>query len=415
MDEVVDLRLAKAESLHAAVEVRIRHARLVVVIDHVPERRERAVVHVRRGDGDVAEGHRLERADVVHLLGHEEATELGELALQSELVDLLLVAGVDERDRLARELREVLLVRGNADVVELLVAEERRHRVAGMTRVATPASVEDRPPASRRSVDRVLVAVDVAVEGRVARELRALEGGDGGREVVVVDLAAEDLLEGVDVLGELLELGDDVLGRLLTHLDRVQDRELGLGLERGGATVPELRRVEHRVQDRGRVPLPLLLPDALRRRLVIDEAGLRIVARLARRAVVGAQALVVEELVAERDQLRRRHAVRGDRERVQHRRHAERQVLRHVRRRRHLRRAVDVAGAVWRGYRGRRHRRRGREAAACEGARAFGRDRFLSSTRNGQEERECNSEPCMLRERRRAHTRTIRLRTRWRQ
>ena len=47
-DQLVDLRLGQRERLDAAVEERVGLAALVVVVHHVPQRRQRAVVHVRR-------------------------------------------------------------------------------------------------------------------------------------------------------------------------------------------------------------------------------------------------------------------------------------------------------------------------------------------------------------------------------
>ena len=72
-------------------------APLVVVIDDVPERRHRAVMHVRAGDGDVAQRRGLERADVVRVLRDEESPELGEFRLDRELVNLLFVPRLRRR------------------------------------------------------------------------------------------------------------------------------------------------------------------------------------------------------------------------------------------------------------------------------------------------------------------------------
>jgi hypothetical protein len=259
---------------------------------------------------------------VMALLRDEEATELGELGLDGELIDLLLVSGVDDGGGLAREQREVLLVRGDADVVKLHVAEERRDGVTGVARVASSTTVEDRPPALRCCVDGVFVAVDEAVERGFACELGALERSDGEREVVEVRLATEHLSKRVGVLGDGADLRRHGLGVLHPHLDRVRDRELRLRLERRRTPVPELGRGEHRVQDRRRVALRSLFPDALRQRLVIDEAGLRLVTRRTRHAVVDAESLVVEQLVAERYLRGGRHAIGRDRDRIERRRDA---------------------------------------------------------------------------------------------
>src|SRR5438093_13412844 len=305
--QVVDLRLGEAEPLHAAVEVRVRHAALVVVIHHVPERGERAVVHVGRRDGDVAESGRLEGADVVRLLGDQEAPELGEVGLDGELVHLLQVSRAHGAGRLARQVDEVGLVRGDADVVELLVGEERAHGREGVAGVAAALAVEEAPAALGSRADRLLVARDETVEGRVPGVLGALEGGDRRGDVVVGRVVAEDAREGLAVLREGAHLGDHVVGRLLAHLDRVQDGELRLLLERRRAPVPELGRVEHRVEHRRAVALRALggRGHAVGHRLVVDEAARGVVAGGARHLVVDREALVVEQLVAERDLVRR--------------------------------------------------------------------------------------------------------------
>src|SRR5256886_5816228 len=305
--QVVDLRLGEAEPLHAAVEVRVRHAALVVVVHHVPERGERAIVHVGRRDGDVAEPGRLEGADVVRLLGDQEAPQLGEVGLDGELVDLLHIARAHGAGGLARQVDEVRLVRRDTDVVGFLVGEERAH---GRERVAVAAAalaVEETPAPLGGRADRLLVARDEAVEGRVAGVLRALEGGDRRRDVVVGRLVAEDAREGLAVLRQGAHLGDHLVGRFQAHFDRVQDGELRLLLERRRAPVPELRRVEHRVQHRRAVALRTLggRGHAVGHRLVVDEAARGVVAGGARHLVVNREALVVEQLVAERDLVRR--------------------------------------------------------------------------------------------------------------
>src|SRR5688572_21208122 len=51
---LVDLFFTQSEWLDAAVEKRIRFTTLVVMVHDVPQGGHRAVVHVRRGDSDVA-------------------------------------------------------------------------------------------------------------------------------------------------------------------------------------------------------------------------------------------------------------------------------------------------------------------------------------------------------------------------
>ena len=65
-------------------------------------------------------------------------------------------------------------------------------------------------------------------------------------EVVVVDGAPVGLLERLLVLGVVRDGRDRGVAVGLPHLDRVQDRQLGLLLERRRAAVPELRLEEER-------------------------------------------------------------------------------------------------------------------------------------------------------------------------
>ena len=178
------------------------------------------------------------------------------------MVDGLRVAGVDHRDALARQLDEVLRVRRDADVVELVVAEGRLRAADAVARHAAPAAVEDGPAAPRARVDRLVVAGEVAVERRIEDDLRALVGGEGARQIVAVDGAPEHLLKRRLILGHLRHGGDGGVEGGHAHLDRVGDRQLGLIFEVARAAVPELRVVVERVQHRRRVAVADLLLDA---------------------------------------------------------------------------------------------------------------------------------------------------------
>src|SRR5579884_2540286 len=120
-DHIVDLRFTETEPLHPAVEIGIWNAALVVVIHDVPKGGEGSVMHIGRGDSDIAQGFTLESADISWVLGDQEAAQLRILRPQRQLIDLLPVADLQNCERLARELRKVLLVRGNADIMKLLI------------------------------------------------------------------------------------------------------------------------------------------------------------------------------------------------------------------------------------------------------------------------------------------------------
>ena len=141
-NKIVDFSFAQRKALHPTVEKWIWNAALVVMVHHVPKRGERAIVHIGPGDSDIAERLALEGTDVAWVFGHQEPAEFGIGCLQREFVDLLRVAGLQDGERLAGELREVLLVRGDPDIVKLLVGEERRHRVERVAGAAAPLALE---------------------------------------------------------------------------------------------------------------------------------------------------------------------------------------------------------------------------------------------------------------------------------
>ena len=89
------------------------------------------------------------------------------------------------------------------------------------------------------------------------------------------------------------------------HLDRIENRALGLLLQRRLAAVPELHHIEHRVEDRRRVALAELLMNTHRGRQLIGEALVGIVAMVARDLVVRGQGVIEEQRLAERDLGRR--------------------------------------------------------------------------------------------------------------
>src|SRR5439155_12668321 len=91
----------------------------------------------------------------------------------------------------------------------------------------------------------------------------------------------------------------------LPHLHGIHDRQRRLILEGLRSTVPELRLVVERVQHRRRVALTAatLHPDG--RRPPVGERALGIVARGAGHRSVDRQPAVKEELLAERDLVRR--------------------------------------------------------------------------------------------------------------
>src|SRR5208283_207115 len=119
------------------------------------------------------------------------------------------------------------------------------------------------------------------------------------------------------ILGNRLDLRDRVVGRFHTHLDRIGYRALDLRLERWRASVPELRHVEQRSEDRRRVALAELRADTHRGRKLISEALGGSVTVIARYLAVRRQAIVKKQRLAERNLCRRLRIVRRNHPRIE--------------------------------------------------------------------------------------------------
>src|SRR5580658_2512226 len=300
--ELAYLRLAEVQRLDPAVEVRVRLPAPVVVVYYVPEGGHRAVVHVRRRDADVAHLRGLERADVRRVARDDEAAKLRHVRLQGEPVELFLrgILGEDFH-RSLRELLEVLVARRDADVVKAAVRPHGARCAQLVARGAARLAVEQRPSGPRLIADRARVPASEAVERRVDEHQRALERGERATDVLVVDGPSVRGLERLPVLGVA---GDGRGGGVavgLSHLDGVDDRQLGLILERRGTAVPELAREEHRVEGGGRVALANLIADALGRAAAVRESAARVVARGARHGAIARESRIEVELPPEGD------------------------------------------------------------------------------------------------------------------
>ena len=165
-----------------------------------------------------------------------------------------------------------------------------------MAGVAARLAVPKLPAALSRLGQGTLVPGMEAVEGRVAAQHRALEGGDGRRHVVDAWLVAEGLHKGLLVGGHGAHYLHHRVVVVHAHLDRVDHRALGLLFERRGSPVPELELVEDGVQHGGTVARTLLAPDPLGDLLAVGEALRGVVAGGAGdRAVLGEALVEVEE------------------------------------------------------------------------------------------------------------------------
>jgi hypothetical protein len=97
-------------------------------------------------------------------------------------------------------------------------------------------------------------------------------GRDRPLDVAHRDWSVEHGLEFLLLLRNALDLRHHVAEALVAHLDWVDDRTLDLRFECRRAAVPELQRVEKRVQNGRRVALAKGMVDAHRRRQLVGKA-----------------------------------------------------------------------------------------------------------------------------------------------
>ena len=183
------------------------------------------------------------------------------------------------------------------------------------------------PTRAGRTRDGGLVSRMEPVEGRIPADHGALEGGDGGHDVVDRGLASEDLLERLPILRHAPHDFDDDGVAVHGHLDGVRHRPLGLLLEARGAAVPELELVEDRFGPSGCLR-PLLPADALCDLLAVGEP-LPGSWQVAQETVPSFESRLSYRASAERRLLGSHGVVRRDQELPQVRRKAARERLRH--------------------------------------------------------------------------------------
>ena len=121
------------------------------------------------------------------------------------------------------------------------------------------------------------------IERRVRRNQRGFENSDGFLRVCKRDrirLAWKRPGESVMITGYAFQLLRHMRGRR-RHLQRIDHRAAGLLLQIFGPPVPELRRVENRVQHGGRVPPAVLPPVTDGGRLSVRASEAEIVASVA--------------------------------------------------------------------------------------------------------------------------------------
>src|SRR5579862_2832848 len=151
----------------------------------VPEGLLRPVVKIGSGHEYVAQPWGLERGGIGLLLRDEEATERRHVGLNRRTIDGGRITRVDELFGPARQRDDVVADDADADVVKVVVHEERgvplflRQRVA----LVVAATGVEEIPAALGGLVGVRVASDEVIEGGIERELRSLVRRDGAQQV----------------------------------------------------------------------------------------------------------------------------------------------------------------------------------------------------------------------------------------
>ncbi len=279
-----------------------------VVPHHVAQRSQAAVVHVGRGQGQVAQRRHLEFTEVA-MLGPQMFRCRGIVPRSIVVMGAKLVPGARQQALDAALAARVDAVRldeeGDADVAEFAVGKQR----TGMAGGTLPAAEEQAQAALRRrriGGGRLRIAlpqgVAEAVEGRRRRDQGLLPGGDGFRdihhEVRVVGIGR--FAEGPAVMAcqhGFAAQGPRHARRLAAHFARVEDGPQAGRPQTVVAAIPaEPALVAHieqarRVADAGDQPA--------RHGAAILEAARRVVATGAGQAPAGRKARMEKQIMAE--------------------------------------------------------------------------------------------------------------------
>lgn len=229
-------------------------------------------MHIGEAKLYIARGRHLEAVQIHFVIGYIVAPLVRTRSLGAAILEIILLE-IDKFIGLAAKI--LAYMAGSAAIgLEALIALDLKRSKSG------------------------IVAAQPFVETAVGRNERLFIFGDCVRDILAAPAFG---IDGGKFLGQpviMRKLGDDFLPDLAAHLDRVHRGTAGLFLEIGRSSIPELRLVEGRVEDRWRVHVAKLLVYAFRKALVILAAAIIKMAVGAGKRVVGGKALVIENLFA---------------------------------------------------------------------------------------------------------------------
>src|SRR5260370_13998524 len=195
---------------------------------------------------------RLEVGNTLLLLGDEKAPQRRHVRLNGGAMDGRRIARLDELLGLARQRDDVVSDNTDADVMKIVVSEDRdvplgiRQR---MTFIAAGLSVEECPTGLGGVVNGVLVAGDEVIEWRIKGYLSAFVGRDGAQQVGTIGRTAKYAVERLLVFLDTRDLRHSRIQVWVTHLNGIDNRERRLLLERLHSAVPELRLIVKGIQN----------------------------------------------------------------------------------------------------------------------------------------------------------------------
>src|SRR5580692_2526824 len=170
--------------------------------------------------------------------------------------------------------------------------------------LVTPGFRIEKLPASLGGIaDRVLVPADEVIERGIERKLAAFVGCNGAHQVGSVDRMSKDSAKRLIVFRHDGNSRHSSIQVRLAHFARIYDGKTRLLLESFCTTVPELRLVVQRVQNRRRVALTDAPFDTDGNDSSIRKSARRIVTCTAGNCSINRQASVKEKLFTKSDLL----------------------------------------------------------------------------------------------------------------
>ena len=146
----------------------------------------------------------------------------------------------------------------DANIVKIVISEDGYIPLLvrqSMAEITAGLGIEQFPTAFGRVADRVCIASDEMVEGRVERNQSAFVGCNGAQHILFVHAPTESLHKFGLIVLIVSDLGHSIANTGRAHLEGIRDRQCRLLLKCIDPTVPKLSLVIEGVQNRWSVAL----------------------------------------------------------------------------------------------------------------------------------------------------------------